>query len=157
MPLPTCRLAMLTTRRRFASMSLRLASSSWRSMRLASETSSTAVSSGTLPISWKYSRTGSPPVGLEERSSLPDTAAASSLVSATVSPDGVGAVVGDLDAHVGEPEEQFLDLGRRHLDVAQRDRHVGAAEAAQLVAFLDQAVDFGALDQRRGQWIGLVS
>ena len=66
-------------------------------------------------------------------------------------------VVGDLDAHVGEPQQQLLDLGRRDLDVAQSHRDVGAAETAQLMAFLDQAVDLGALDQRRGEGVGLVS
>ena len=53
MPLPTCRRAMLTTRRRLDSMSFCRAAASPRSMRRASETSSTPVSSGTLPISWK--------------------------------------------------------------------------------------------------------
>ncbi len=53
MPLPACRLAMLTTRRRLDSMSLRRAAASPRSIRLARATSSTPVSSGTLPISWK--------------------------------------------------------------------------------------------------------
>ena len=51
MPLPACRLAMLTTRRRFASMSLRLASSSCTLDAPREETSSTAVSNGTLPMS----------------------------------------------------------------------------------------------------------
>jgi len=54
-------------------MSLRLASMSLRSMRLASDTSSSAVRSGTLPISLRYMRTGSLVGVLTERSSLTGT------------------------------------------------------------------------------------
>ena len=50
---------MLTTRRRFASARRFCASSSPASMRLASATSSSAVSRGTRPISLRYMRTGS--------------------------------------------------------------------------------------------------
>ena len=50
-------------------MSLRLAAMSRRSMRLASETSCSAVSSGTLPISLRYMRTGSLLALFTERSS----------------------------------------------------------------------------------------
>ena len=50
---------MLTTRRRFASASFFLASISPCSIRCAKSTSSSAVKSGTFPISFKYIRTGS--------------------------------------------------------------------------------------------------
>ena len=69
---------------------------------------------------------------------------------------GAGVVLDDLDAHLGEDEEQFLELRGRDLDVAQRRRHVSAAQAAQLVALLDEARDFGAVDQRHGGRGGLV-
>ena len=48
-----------TTRRRFASIIWRLARMSPRSMRFASETSCSAVSSSTRPISRRYSRSES--------------------------------------------------------------------------------------------------
>src|SRR2546426_372847 len=59
MPRPTYFFAMLTTRRRLASIRRRFASSSPRSIRLASLISSAELSSGTLPISLRYIRTGS--------------------------------------------------------------------------------------------------
>src|SRR5665648_975120 len=71
-PLPMCRRAIETTRRRLASVSLRLASMSRRSMRLASDTSSSAVRSGTLPISRKYMRTGSLVLDLSVKSTTND-------------------------------------------------------------------------------------
>ena len=58
-PRPTYFLAMLTTRRRLASVSCFFASSSPASTRFASSTSCSVVSSGTFPISFRYIRTGS--------------------------------------------------------------------------------------------------
>ena len=58
-PRPTYLLAMLTTRRRFASASSFLASSSPSSIRWASSISRSALKRGTFPISFRYMRTGS--------------------------------------------------------------------------------------------------
>ena len=59
MPRPTYRLAMETTSRRLASASRCLARSSPCRMRSASSISSSGVSRGTRPISFKYTLTGS--------------------------------------------------------------------------------------------------
>ena len=59
MPLPTYLFAMLTTSLRLASHKRCLASSSPASILLARLISSSAVSKATLPISFKYIRTGS--------------------------------------------------------------------------------------------------
>src|SRR5699024_1704952 len=59
MPLPTYRFAILTTSRKLASASDRLASISPSIIRSARLTSSSAVSRSTRPISFKYIRTGS--------------------------------------------------------------------------------------------------
>ena len=59
MPRPTYLFAMLTTSLRFASASLFLALSSPSAIRFARSTSSSAVRSGTLPISFRYILTGS--------------------------------------------------------------------------------------------------
>jgi hypothetical protein len=59
MPRPMYFLAMLTTRRRFASVSWRRASSSPCSIAIAYSTSCSLRSRGTRPISRRYMRTGS--------------------------------------------------------------------------------------------------
>ena len=66
------------------------------------------------------------------------------------------SLFGDLDAQVGEEEQQLLDLRGRDLDVAQSVGHVGAAEAAQLVPFFDEPVDFRALDEGGSESVGVV-
>jgi len=58
-PLPVYLLAILTTRRKLASINLSLATGSPSDLRLASSSSSSAVNNGTVPISFKYILTGS--------------------------------------------------------------------------------------------------
>ncbi len=79
-----------------------------RSMRLASETSSSAVSSGTLPISRKYMRTGSLVVDFTERSSL--GGASSSTTGSGLGGDALA--LDDVDAEVGEDAVDLLELFR---------------------------------------------
>ena len=121
-PRPTWRLAMDTTSRRLASVSLLLASMSPRSMRLASDTSSAAVSSGTLPISVRYMRTGSVLGVLIDRSSA---GASSSPAASGASAAGGLVAFEELDALIGEQHEDVLELVGRKLDVLQRARRCG--------------------------------
>ena len=113
---------METTRRRLASVSRRLASTSFFSMSLASSISCSEVSSGTLPISRRYMRTGSSTVWsmvtsrrLRNSSSSaksPRSSACSSMTSTPIAQQGVeelqlvGRQVGVLDqgAHLVEGE-----------------------------------------------------
>ena len=75
---------MLTTRRRFASASSFFASSSPSSMRCASSISRSALRSGTLPISFKYIRTGSStltPSGTERSIFSTSTSSSSDMIA----------------------------------------------------------------------------
>ena len=112
---------------------------SWRSMRLASDTSSSAVSSGTLPISLRYMRTGSLVGVLTERSSLGMT---SSSGSASARPAG-GCLVAldDVDAEVVEEDEDVVDLVGRQIDVLQHVVDVVGVQVALLAALGDELVD----------------
>ena len=86
-PRPTYLFAMLTTRRRFASARRFLAASSPFSILFASSISSSAERSGTLPISFRYIRTGSSmltPSGTE-RSILSSSISSSSSLSMSAS------------------------------------------------------------------------
>src|SRR3990170_3010952 len=85
MPRPTYFLAILTTRRRLASMSRRLASSSPFSIRWARSTSCSGVSRATLPISLRYMRTGSS----MEIPSTPASSCSSSLGFSAATPSSV--------------------------------------------------------------------
>ena len=127
-------------------MSLRLAAMSRRSMRLASETSSTAVSRGTLPISRKYMRTGSLLGDLHREVELGGSLV---VAIARLGGSGRGIALDDLDAQVGQGEEQLVELLDGELDVAQRGRDVGAAEVALLVALFDEPTDLVAVQQRQ--------
>ena len=79
---------MLTTRRRFASARRFLASSSPSAILLARSTSSSAVRSGTLPISFRYMRTGSSmliPSGTDRSSFSMSTSSSSEIMRSTSS------------------------------------------------------------------------
>ena len=133
-------------------MSLRLASMSRRSMRLASETSSSAVSSGTLPISLRYMRTGSLVGVLTERSSLGMT---SSSGLAPGRRRRHALALEDVDAEVGEEVVDAVDLVGRELDVLQRVGDVVAREVALLAALVDEHADL--LDAQLGRLGRLVA
>ena len=122
-----------------ASVSWRLASMSLRSMRLASETSSSAVSSETLPISLKYMRTESLVVVLIERSSLGMTS--SSGLFSTTSSTQSDLALDDVDAQVGEQVVDVVDLVGGQIDVLQGVGDVVGGEIALLATLLEQRAD----------------
>ena len=155
MPLPTCRLAMLTTRRRLDSMSFCLAASSWRSMRLGQRDLLDAGQQRHLAHLVEVQAHGVAAHGLHREIQLDRGLGVVARVVARSGHD-VGLVLDDLDAHVGEREEQFLELRDRDLDVLQSGHDLRAAQAAQLVPLLDEADDFGAVDERDGGDAGLV-
>ena len=125
-------------------MSWRLAAMSRRSMRLARETSSAAVSSGTLPISLRYMRTGSLVGVLIERSSA-GAASSPSLASA-----GGLVAFDDVDALVGEEQEDVVDLIGRQVDVLQ---HVSNVLAGQVALFAALGEQFAHLVDHRLGWL----
>ncbi len=126
-------------------MSWFLASMSPRSMRLARETSCSAVSSGTLPISRRYMRTGSLLAVLMERSSL-GAALALGLLVARAGLAGacvVHAVGPDhVDAEVVEGHVDVVDLLGREVDVGEDLEDVLGGEVALLLALVEQHADF---------------
>ena len=126
-------------------MSLRLASASPRSMRRASETSCSAVSSETLPISRKYMRTGSLLGDLTERSSL---APGSSSVAGSALGRRAASPLDDVDVEVGEDGVDLLDLLGREFEIVQRRCDVGAVEVAVRLALVDERADLVCLEQR---------
>ena len=105
-------------------------------MRLASETSSSAVSSGTLPISLRYMRTGSLVGVLTERSSLGMTS--SSALASWPSCARRLVALEDVDAEVVEEDEDVVDLVGRQVDVLQGVVHVVGVQVALLAALVDQ-------------------
>ncbi len=125
-------------------MSWFLASMSPRSMRLASDTSCSAVSSGTLPISRRYMRTGSLLAVLMERSSLGTSPSASgswspvpawrALVVHAVGPDHV-------DAEVVEGDVDVVDLLGRQVDVREDLEDVLGGEVPLLLALVEKQPD----------------
>ena len=127
-------------------MSLRLAAMSRRSMRLASETSSTAVSSGTLPISWKYMRTGSLLGDLHREVEL----GGSLVVAARL---GLGGAAGASLSTISMPRSAKARSSSSSCStVSSTSRSAaamcGAVEVALLVALFDEPADLVAAQQR---------